>query len=342
MKTDADSNAFMAVSDSASPIPRAGSTQPFGDGTRQLEESVRRQAEFLAALNQTTLELLGRRNVSELLQALVERAASLLRSSHAEISLLEKGDLVLRAFSQGSDYAGGDRVCRGEPALSWRAIETRLPVVAARYADHPESRDFSRAADVNAATIFPIVRGNECVGVLGVARTEPDLPFTSEDLREGMLLAQMAALVLHNAAIHEEAVREAEERTAALRASEERLRGVFDQSPIVIGLITIPEGRIVELNAAGVTAFGYSREEVLGRTTLELGLWADHELADRFLQELQVKGCVTGYEADMRRRDGEVFTVLHSGCLITIAGRSYSVNSLQDITARKQSEAARD
>jgi hypothetical protein len=61
-------------------------TPSLADGNRQLEESVRRQAEFLAALNQTTLELLGRRNVPELLQALVDRAASLLRSPHRQTS----------------------------------------------------------------------------------------------------------------------------------------------------------------------------------------------------------------------------------------------------------------
>jgi PAS domain S-box-containing protein len=339
----AEPNARIAEQ-SRSPFGSHGvqTASPFSGGSRQLEESVRRQAEFLAALNQTTLELLGRRNVSELLQALVERAASLLRSPHAEISLLEQGELVLRAFSKGHDYTGGDRVRRGEPAISWRAIETRLPVVVERYADHPESRDFSRLSGVHAATIFPIVRGNECVGVLGVARTEATAEFTTEDLREGILLAQMAALVLHNAAIHEEAVREAEERTAELRASEERLRGVFEQSPIAIGLVTIPEGRIVELNAASVAAFGYSREEALGRTTLELGLWADPEAAAAFLDQLQKAGTVSGYEADMRRRNGETFTALHSGCVITIAGRLYSVSSLQDITSRKQSEAARD
>jgi PAS domain S-box-containing protein len=309
---------------------------------RRAEESVRRQAEFLAALNQTTLELLGRRNVTELLQALVERAATLLNSPHAEISLLEEGDLVLRAFSKGRDFLGGDRVRRGEPAISWRAIETRLPVVVEHYADHPESRDFFRASEVRTATVFPIVRGLECVGVLGVGREQPNEPFTSEDLREGMLLAQMAALVLNNAAIHEEAVREAESRTVALRESEERFRGVFDQSPIVIGLITMPEGRVVELNEAGVAAFGYARHEVIGRTTLELGLWANPESREHYLQRLRTDGAVAGFEADMRRRNGETFTALHSGCLITIAGATYSVSSLQDITARKQSEAARD
>jgi PAS domain S-box-containing protein len=309
---------------------------------RRAEESVRRQAEFLAALNQTTLELLGRRNVTELLQALVERASTLLRSPHAEISLLEDRDLVLRAFSKGRDYPGGDRIRRGEPAISWRAIETRLPVVVERYADHPQSRDFFRARDVRTAAVFPIVRGLECVGVLGIAREESGGLFTTEDLREGMLLAQMAALVLNNAAIHEEAVREAEARTVALRASEERFRGVFDQSPIVIGLLTMPDARLVELNAAGVAAFGYTREEAIGRTTLELGLWVDNGLREQYLQQLRDHGAVSGFEAEMRRRNGETFTALHSGCLITIGNGVYSVSSLQDITSRKQSEAARD
>jgi PAS domain S-box-containing protein len=309
---------------------------------RRAEESVRRQADFLAALNQTTLELLGRRNVTELLQALVARASLLLKSPHAEISLLEKGDLVLRAFSRDRDYRGGDRVRRGEPAISWRAVETRLPVVVERYADHPENRDFYRATGVHTAAVFPIVRAAECVGVLGIAREQPGFPFTSEDLREGMLLAQMAALVLNNAAIHEEAVREAEARTVALRESEERFRGVFDQSPIAIGLLTMPEGRIVELNSAGVAAFGYPREELIGKTATELNLWVDPVRRDHYLDRLRNTGAIGGYEADMRRRNGDTFTALHSGCVISIAGQSYSVSSLQDITLGKQSEAARD
>jgi len=98
------------------------------------KEAVQRQVEFLAALNQTTLDLLGRRNVSELLQALVERVAILLNAPHAEISLLEGDELACARFpkKKGRDYLAGDRVEAGEPALSWRAMETRLPVVTDR------------------------------------------------------------------------------------------------------------------------------------------------------------------------------------------------------------------
>jgi len=306
------------------------------------EETARRQVEFLAALNQTTVELLGRRNVNELLQVLAERAAPLLRSPHAEISLLEGAELVVRAFSKGREYLAGDRVPRSERALSWRAIDTRAPVVTDDYASHPESREVYRARGVRAAAVFPILRGEACVGVLGVAREEPGVPFTSDDIDEGVALAQMAALVLHNAAIHEDAVREAEARSVALRESEQRFRGVFDKSPLVIALLSVPDGRIVEVNAAAEAAFGYTRAEAIGKTSVALGIWVDLALRERYLEQLRRERAVSGFEAQMRRRNGETFTVLYSASIVTIDGQPFSLNLLQDITARKQSEAARD
>jgi PAS domain S-box-containing protein len=309
---------------------------------RGAEESVRRRVAFLEALNQTTLELLGRRNVSELLHALADRAAALLNSPHAEISLLEGDELVVRAFSKGREYLAGDRVRRGESALSWRAIESRQPVIVERYADQPDSRQVYRSHGVHAAAVFPIVRGTECVGVLGLAREKPGRPFTRDDRQEGVLLAQMAALVLHNAAIHEDAVRETAASTLALRESEERFRGVFDKSPLVIALLSVPEGLILEVNPAAEAAFGYTRAEAVGRTSVELGLWVDLALRGRYLEKLRHEGSVSALEAEMRRKNGETFTVLYSGSLVTIAGQPFSLNLLQDITARKQSEAARD
>ncbi len=306
------------------------------------EDSLRRQVGFLATLNQTTLELLERRNVNDLLRALADRAASLLSSPHAEISLLEGDELVVRAYSKGRDYLAGDRIKRGTPALSWRALDTRAPVVVERYADHAESRPVYRERGVNAAATFPILRGGECVGVLGVAREQPGVPFTPDDIGEGVMLAQMAALVLHNASIHEEAVREGEGRTAKLRESEEQFRAVFDKSPIILALVSVPDARIVEVNAAASVAFGFTREEALGKTTLDLDTWVDRARRDEYFRRLLAEGAVNSYEADMRRSNGEIFTVLHSGALVTIAGKNYSLSSLQDITARKQIEAARE
>lgn len=311
---------------------------------RHAEETVRRQAAFLATLNETTLELLGRRNVNELLPTLAERAATLLRSAHAEILLLEGGELAVRAYSRSHDAHARRPTGSAETRVVWRAIESRSPVVidCAMEPPPPAPGEPQREAGGHATAVFPIMRGDTCVGALGAIRELPGQPFTPEDTREGVLLAQMAALVLHNAAIHDEAVREAEERTAALRESEERFRGVFHQSPIMIGLVSLPDGKFVEVNEALLTTFGYSRAEVIGKTTLDHGLWADLELRDAYHAKLVAAGSVTGFEAEMRRKNGETITVLVSGCLLTIAGKTYSFSSIQNITARKLSATARD
>ena len=71
----------------------------------------------------------------------------------------EDGDLVVRAFSSGRDYLIGDRVRRSDQSISWRAVETRSPVVVDDYAAEPDSRALYRARGICAAAVFPIVRG---------------------------------------------------------------------------------------------------------------------------------------------------------------------------------------
>jgi PAS domain S-box-containing protein len=146
--------------------------------------------------------------------------------------------------------------------------------------------------------------------------------------------------VLHSLATHCASALVRQQDAAALRLSSERFQAVFERSPIVIGLLSVPEGRLVEFNAAGVAAFGYARSEALGRTSVELNLWEDPAVRDHYLRELRAKGHVEAFEARMRRKNGEIFTVIYSGSVVEISGQIYSLNSLQDISVRRQAETA--
>jgi len=126
----------------------------------------------------------------------------------------------------------------------------------------------------------------------------------------------------------------------AVRENEEKFRSVFDQSPIIICLLTYPEGIVVEMNTAGLKAFGYTREQLLGRSSTTTSAWVDAEERQQYLDMLSSQGSVRDFEALMRRADGRQIPVLYNGNLVRLGGKQYSLNSLQDISQRKQAEAA--
>lgn len=126
---------------------------------------------------------------------------------------------------------------------------------------------------------------------------------------------------------------------AALRESELLFRAVFDGSPILISLISYPEGRLVELNSTALAAFGYTREEALGRTLLEIGMMVNPLDRERGMEELIRMGACHNLELPMRRKNGEIFIALYNGSLVTIGDKTYTLNTVQDITTLRKAEA---
>ncbi|MGQ9866651.1 MAG: ATP-binding protein [Pseudanabaenaceae cyanobacterium] len=131
-----------------------------------------------------------------------------------------------------------------------------------------------------------------------------------------------------------------QERTAALRVSEEKFATAFNASPNPSVLIRLPEGILTEANAAFYRATGYTATETLGRPLTELrGLFSrrDFVVISRILLGL---GEVTNYEIDFQTKSGEQRTGLLSLEMLDFAGDVYVLGSLSDITERKAMEAA--
>jgi anti-anti-sigma factor len=182
--------------------------------------------QYLAVLHQITLDLLNRRDMSELLQVIVERAAVILNAPYGEIMLLEGDELVVRAFTRNQSYLAGDRVRRGEALISWRAYDTRQPVLIDDYTAWSGRRVLYEGAQLQSVADFPVVIDQVCLGVLAMARVAPAPLFTPDDVRRGMEFSHLVALVLHNEQSRQRqealvAARTAE-LTSALRIVEER------------------------------------------------------------------------------------------------------------------------
>lgn len=111
----------------------------------------------------------------------------------------------------------------------------------------------------------------------------------------------------------------------------------FDNSPVSI-LITGLDGKIVAANKLLIKDSGYSIEEMLGKTTLELGFYINDKQREEFLKEINVKGNIYGKEIDFRMKDGTILNCLVSSKIINIDTVPHLLSTIVNITDRKTIE----
>ena len=124
----------------------------------------------------------------------------------------------------------------------------------------------------------------------------------------------------------------------ALKRSERSFSGIFHSSPVGIAITTIDEGKIIEANEALIQLYGYSREELIGQTSLNLGLWSEASNRSRFLNVIMAEGHVRNWETNQRNKDGHGLAILISGEILQLGEERFLLTVHQDITDRKQSE----
>ncbi len=126
----------------------------------------------------------------------------------------------------------------------------------------------------------------------------------------------------------------------AIRESEEKFARAFRSSPVAIAVTRVIDGKFVEVNQALEKFLGYRRDELIGRTTVELRMWLD--LADRhhLTDELLAVGSVLDREIPFRTKQGEVVIADYSAELIEIGGEQCLLSVLLDITERRYMEGA--
>ena len=129
----------------------------------------------------------------------------------------------------------------------------------------------------------------------------------------------------------------AEER---LRESEEKFSKVFALAPIGISISTLADGRFVDLNETGERLSGYRRDEVIGHSAYEFGIWAGPEERAKLIELLLAKGEVRDREMNMRDKTGRVFWGLYSAVVIEVKGEKYLLSLVSDIGERKRDQDA--
>jgi len=122
---------------------------------------------------------------------------------------------------------------------------------------------------------------------------------------------------------------------AELQQSEQRFYTAFRSSPEGMSITTLKEGRYIEANDVFLRTLGYQREEVVGKTSTELGIWARPEDRSAMIQKLLRGELVRDMELNSRTKSGQIRQVLLSLQTIRLQNELCVLASLRDITEHK-------
>jgi len=125
----------------------------------------------------------------------------------------------------------------------------------------------------------------------------------------------------------------------SLRQSENKFSEAFHANASLMAISSRQDGRFLEVNETFLRTLGFRRDEVVGRTSADLALWADAAQRAPVLETIEREGNVRNLDVDVRTRTGEVRHGLFSGHPVTLQGEPCLLTVMNDITERKQAES---
>ena len=186
----------------AEPPPRLHALSPVSD-----------EREELAALHETALGLIERLDLDELLEAIVERAAALVGTTHGYLYVAgaEESTLEVRVGTGMFEPWVGYPLAKGK-GLAGRVWESGEPLVVDDYRGWQARQHDFDDVPFHAAVGVPLQAGGEVSGVFGLARAEPGRSFVDAELALLNRFARLASLALENARLYATAQKELSER----------------------------------------------------------------------------------------------------------------------------------
>ncbi len=128
------------------------------------------------------------------------------------------------------------------------------------------------------------------------------------------------------------------ELESARRESEERFQKSFYGTPVAMSLLALPDNRFIDVNESFLRLFEFTREEVIGRTSLDIGLWSDPAAREGLLEKLRAGEPVRNVELTLRTKSGKTRHVIVAVETLSLGPHEAWLSAVVDITETKDLE----
>jgi len=194
----------------------------------------------------------------------------------------------------------------------------------------PQSITFGNSLQAQACIAVPICYENQPLGILLVDNKTRKRTYYQSDVNflEG-ISGQIAASIV-NARSY-----------ARLQESEEKSRMLFQTSPDAFSLNRFDDGVYVDVNEGFLSVTGYAREEVLGRTPEQLGIWSSKGDRRQVAIELGRSGSIDNFETRFRLKNGRLINGQISAKIVTLDQQKHILSITRDISEMKHMERER-
>lgn len=123
-----------------------------------------------------------------------------------------------------------------------------------------------------------------------------------------------------------------------ITVTKNHFQSIFNLAPGAVLISTVEDGKIVEVNETFSLITGYGREEAIGKTTQELGLWQHNTDREWVVNDIKIYGQFLNREVKLNRKSGEEFIGLISGSVISLNDKPHIISNTQDVTEKYLAE----
>jgi PAS domain S-box-containing protein len=322
-------------------LPEAGRLRVYGTEITErirAERQTNQMKRLYATLSQVNQTIVRVKDTNELYQALCDVAVKYGEFSLAWIGLLDETSGEIKPVAaQGLDITHWPfqlvNINRGPYKDGLVATSIRTSKVVTSENIQADKRlqnlqDQTQKYAYHSAAAIPFRLGGQIIGVLSLASSEVSQFIAEEEVH-----------LLEEIGLDISFALDAMESEIVRKRAEERFASAFHSSPMPITITRVRDGKILDVNEMWCKVFGYTREQALGRTSVELDVTNEHT-RQQVMATLKEMGVIRNLEARITTRSGEERDMLYSMEMLEINGEPHSLATLIDITERKRAEEA--